>query len=62
MPVLRLLPPKVYEYLGAVAVHRDALYVLYRLSFLLLGQPLYYRLYLLAVAVVDGRARWSGCC
>jgi potassium-dependent mechanosensitive channel len=56
VPVLRLLPQKVYEVLGPWPYVGTALYLLYRLSFLLLGQPLYYRLYLLAVAIVTASA------
>jgi potassium efflux system protein len=56
VPVLRLLPPKVFEYLGAWPYVATALYLVYRLSFLLLGQPLHYRLYLLAVAAVSAGA------
>jgi potassium-dependent mechanosensitive channel len=56
VPVLRLLPPRVYELLGAWPYAATALYVIYRLSFLLLGEPLLYRLYLLAVAVVSAGA------
>jgi small-conductance mechanosensitive channel len=52
IPVLRLLPQKVYDVLGPWPYMGTALYLLYRLSFLLLGQPLFYRLYILAVAVV----------
>ncbi len=52
IPVLRLLPQKVYDVLGPWPYVGTALYLLYRLSFLLLGQPLYYRLYILVVAVV----------
>ncbi len=56
VPVLRLLPPKVYEFLGPWPYIATALYVAYRLSFLLLGHAPYYRLYLLAVAVVAAGA------
>ncbi len=56
IPVLRLLPQKVYDVLGPWPYVGTALYLLYRLSFLLLGQPLYYRLYFLAVAVVTASA------
>ncbi len=48
IPVLRLLPQKVYDVLGPWPYVGTALYLLYRLSFLLLGQPLFYRLYILA--------------
>jgi potassium efflux system protein len=56
IPVLRLLPPRLYELLGVWPYIVTALYVAYRLSFLLLAQPLQYRLYLLAVAVVNAAA------
>ena len=52
LPVLRLLPPKVFEYLGPWPYIATALFLAYRLNFLLLGHPLLYRLYLLSVAVV----------
>jgi small-conductance mechanosensitive channel len=56
IPVLRLLPPKVYEYLGPWPYIATALYVAYRLGFVVLGQPLYHRLHLLFVAVVAAGA------
>ena len=56
IPVLRLLPQKVYDVLGPWPYVGTVLYLLYRLSFVLLGQPLFYRLYILAVAVA-GRSR-----
>ena len=40
-----VLPPKVFEYLGTWPYIATALYLAYRLSFLLLGQPLHYRLF-----------------
>lgn len=52
VPVLRLLPPRVFEVLGPWPAVGTVLYVLYRLSILLLGQPLYYRLYMLGIALV----------
>jgi potassium efflux system protein len=52
LPVLRLLPPKVFEYLGPGPYIATALFLAYRLTFLLLGQPVLYRLYLLGLAVV----------
>ncbi|MBK7901961.1 MAG: mechanosensitive ion channel [Proteobacteria bacterium] len=52
IPVLRLLPQKVFQVLGPWPYVGTALYLLYRLGFLLLGQPLFYRLYILAVSVV----------
>lgn len=53
IPVLRLLPPRVFAVLGSWPTVGTALYVLYRLSALLLGNPLYYRLYMLAIAIVS---------
>jgi small-conductance mechanosensitive channel len=52
VPVLRLLPPRVFEVLGNWPVVGTVLYVLYRLSALLLGDPMYYRLYLLGIGLV----------
>ncbi len=52
VPVLRLLPQRVFEVLGRWPIVGTVLYLLYRLSILLLGQPLYYRLYTLG-------SRWS---
>ena len=52
IPVLRLLPQKVFRVLGPWPYVGTALYLLYRLGFLLLGQPLFYRLYILAVSFV----------
>jgi potassium efflux system protein len=56
LPVLRLLPPKVFEYLGPWPYIATALFLVYRLNFLLLGQPLLYRLYLMTIAVVTAAA------
>jgi small-conductance mechanosensitive channel len=56
IPVLRLLPQKVYTALGPWPYVGTMLYLMYRLSFLLLGQPLYYRLYILTVAIVTAGA------
>jgi potassium-dependent mechanosensitive channel len=53
IPVLRLLPLQVFQVLGPWPYVGTALYLLYRLGFLLLGQPLFYRLYILAVSVVS---------
>ena len=59
IPVLRLLPQKVFQVLGPWPYVGTALYLLYRLGFLLLGQPLFYRLYILAVSVVTaGVVAW----
>jgi len=52
IPVLRLLPPEIFAVLGAWPYIATALFLLYRLSFLLLAQALYFRLYLMAVAVL----------
>jgi small-conductance mechanosensitive channel len=52
VPVLRLLPDRVFQVLGRWPYVGTALYLLYRLSVLLLGQPMYYRLYMLAIAVL----------
>ncbi|MDH5271997.1 MAG: mechanosensitive ion channel [Gammaproteobacteria bacterium] len=52
IPVLRLLPQKVFQALGPWPYVGTALYLLYRLGFLLLGQPLFYRLYILAVTCI----------
>ena len=52
VPVLRLLPQRVFEVLGRWPFVGTLLYLLYRLSILLLGQPLYYRLYTLALALI----------
>ncbi len=52
VPVLRLLPQRVFEVLGRWPVVGTILYLMYRLSILLLGQPLYYRLYTLGIALV----------
>jgi len=50
VPVLRLLPQRVYEVLGRWPVFGTILYLLYRLSVVLLGQPLLYRMYMLGIA------------
>ena len=52
VPVLRLLPQRVFDVLGAWPYLGTALYLLYRASFLLLGHPFYYRLYILTVTVL----------
>jgi small-conductance mechanosensitive channel len=52
VPVLRLLPPRVYEVLGTWPLAGTVVYVLYRLSVLLTGDPMYYRLYLLGIGLV----------
>ena len=52
IPVLRLLPDRVFQVLGRWPLVGTALYVLYRMGVLLLDQPVYYRLYMLAIAVL----------
>ena len=52
IPVLRLLPDRVFKVLGHWPYVGTALYLMYRLSVLLLGQAMYYRLYMLAIALV----------
>jgi small-conductance mechanosensitive channel len=56
IPVLRLLPLEVYAVLGAGPYIATALYLLYRLGFLLVAEPLYYRVHLVAVAALTGIA------
>jgi hypothetical protein len=62
VPVLRLLPPKVYEVLGPWPYIATGLYLLHRLGYLLLANPLYSRVYLLAItlltAVLLGWVLW----
>jgi len=52
VPVLRLLPPAVYAALGPWPYVATGLYLLQRLSLLLIANPFYYRLYLLGLAVL----------
>jgi small-conductance mechanosensitive channel len=52
VPVLRLLPQRVYEVLGRWPFVGTVLYLLYRLSIFLVGQPLHYRLYTLVLALL----------
>jgi small-conductance mechanosensitive channel len=52
IPVLRLLPPTVYQVLGPWPYIATVLYLLHRLSFLLLANPVYYRVYLLGVTLL----------
>jgi potassium efflux system protein len=52
IPVLRLLPRRVYAALGPWPYIVTALYLLYRLDFLLVGTPLMERLYLLVLGVL----------
>jgi small-conductance mechanosensitive channel len=56
VPVLRLLPLEVYAVLGAGPYIATALYLLYRLGFLLVGEPLYYRVHMLVVAALTAIA------
>jgi small-conductance mechanosensitive channel len=49
VPVLRTLPPRVYTTLGAWPALTAGLYLLDQLSFLLLGNLTFYRIYLLFV-------------
>jgi small-conductance mechanosensitive channel len=51
-PVLRLLPPAVYQVLGPWPYVATGLYLLQRLSFVLVANPFYYRLYLLCLTVL----------
>ena len=53
VPMLRLLPDRVFEVLGRWPYFGTALYLLYRLNILLLDQPMYYRLYTLGIALVS---------
>ena len=52
IPVLRLLPRRVYEILGAGPYIITGIYVVHKLGFLLLGHPLYSRLHLLGLSVL----------
>jgi len=52
IPVLRLLPPVVYQVLGPWPYVATGLYLLQRLSFLLVAIPFYYRLYLLGLTLL----------
>jgi len=52
VPVLRLLPPVVYQVLGPWPYIATGLYLLIRLSFLLVPNPFFYRAYLLAVTLL----------
>jgi small-conductance mechanosensitive channel len=51
IPVLRLLPAKVYAVLGPWPYAATGLYLLQRLSFLLVANPLYHRSYLLLLTL-----------
>jgi small-conductance mechanosensitive channel len=52
VPMLRLLPDHAFQVLGRWPYVGTALYLLYRLSFLLLGHPLHFRLYTLGITLV----------
>jgi small-conductance mechanosensitive channel len=52
VPVLRLLPPAVYRVLGPWPYVATGLYLLQRLSFLLVANPFYHRLYLLCLTIL----------
>jgi potassium efflux system protein len=52
IPVLRLLPPRLYAVLGRWPYFVAALYVFYQLGYLLVGVPLMERLHLLATGVL----------
>jgi len=52
VPVLRLLPPKVYELVGPWPYVATALYLLQRIGYLLVGNLLYYRSYLLGLTLL----------
>jgi len=52
VPVLRLLPPRVYEVLGPWPYIATGLYLLKQLSFLLIANPLHYRVYLLGLTLL----------
>lgn len=59
VPVLRLLPPKVYEVLGPWPYIATGLYLLKQLSFLLIANPLHYRVYLLGLTLLTaGLLAW----
>jgi potassium efflux system protein len=59
VPVLRLLPPKVYRVLGPWPYAATLLYLLNLLSFLWLPNPLIYRSYLLLVTLLTlGTILW----
>jgi len=53
IPVLRLLPAKVYEVLGPWPYVATGLYLLKQLGFLLTANPLYHRTYLLFLTVLS---------
>ncbi|MCM2313158.1 MAG: mechanosensitive ion channel [Steroidobacteraceae bacterium] len=53
IPVLRLLPPKVYEVLGPWPYIATGLYLLNQLGFLFLANSLHHRLYLLGLTLLS---------
>ena len=52
VPVLRLLPPRVYEVLGPWPYIATGLYLLRQLNFLLVPNALYFRMYLLGLTLL----------
>jgi small-conductance mechanosensitive channel len=52
VPVLRLLPAAVYQVLGPWPYIATGLYLLNRLSFVLVANPFYHRIYLLAITLL----------
>jgi potassium-dependent mechanosensitive channel len=52
IPVLRLLPRQIFDALGPWPYAATALYVLQRLGFLFVAQPLWYRVHLLVVTLL----------
>jgi small-conductance mechanosensitive channel len=52
VPVLRILPRRVFDTLGPWPYAATVLYLLYHLSFLFAGHPVNYRLYLLALTLL----------
>lgn len=52
VPVLRLLPPRVYEVLGPWPYIATGLYLLRQLNFLLVPNALYFRIYLLGLTLL----------
>jgi small-conductance mechanosensitive channel len=52
IPVLRLLPPAVYQTLGPWPYVATGLYLLQRVGILLVANPLYYRMYLMGLTLL----------
>ncbi|MCU0975979.1 MAG: mechanosensitive ion channel [Steroidobacteraceae bacterium] len=52
VPVLRILPRRMFDTLGPWPYAATALYLLYHLSFLFVGHPVNHRLYLLALTLL----------